>query len=182
VFTVKFGRLPNLIRLHAFTLLVTVWKIWWVRWQFKNPHSIGWLWCTGKFNVLIANFQIHEDSGVFIVDAAILAVLIVYVQEGWHEDSAWSRNICKALQEYSNGWHGDCSCKIDHYKLYPYIAVSSSFYLHPWLLSVTWTRTYFIAREEKPDTNTDGLGQVSHFCCYRFGMFLMVWLSNVQLQ
>ena len=59
-----------------------------------------------------------------------------------------------------------------------YIAVSSSFYLHPWLLSVTWTRTYFIAREEKPDANTDGLGQVSHFCCYRFGMFLMFWLSQ----
>jgi hypothetical protein len=38
---------------------------------------------------------------------------------------------------------------------------------------------YFAAGEEKPDTYTYGLGQVSHFCCYRFGMFLVFWLSHV---
>jgi len=36
----------------------------------------------------------------------------------------------------------------------------------------------FVAREEKSVTNTNGLGQVSHFCCYWFGMFLMSWLSS----
>jgi hypothetical protein len=47
----------KLILLHAYTFLVPVWEIWWVRWQFKNLHLIGWLWCTGNLNILIAQLS-----------------------------------------------------------------------------------------------------------------------------